>query len=182
MLKLRTYCKTVHIVQKGNKSQVLHRLFRKVCDSEDPEFYWNAQTTESSQKTIGDRDFLEWNKTHSKRTQWLLALQLSTSISNGSAPYRFTTHFCISEFARLIVLLSTDERLRNSLLSSGEGLTRQDLNRRISKDAFWSAVVAPVYNSESHLVDFDFPIELLDVNASINPPQFRDGAELKNST
>lgn len=56
--------------------------------------------------------------------------------------------FTFEYFARVRLILTKEEKVRESLLSSGKNLTRQPLNRQEYRVKFWDTVVAPVFNDE----------------------------------
>eukprot|EP00171_Calliarthron_tuberculosum_P002444 IDg2444t1 len=67
----------------------------------------------------------------------------------------------LSEFARLMGVITEDSGARSALLGSGLTLTRDQLQRRESRDACWATVIAPLFNdAELHFS--------LDVRGSIS--------------
>lgn len=69
--------------------------------------------------------------------------------------------------------------LQHALLASGCELSREELDQRISRDAFRGNTVAPVYNDADVVVPFVFPIDTADVQCASAPSAPRTGAELK---
>ena len=49
----------------------------------------------------------------------------------------------------LILLLANNDHLRSEMLASGQNLTRNELEQRVSRDAFWADIVAPVLNDKN---------------------------------
>lgn len=64
--------------------------------------------------------------------------------------------FSVNEFARLIVLFSSNDCLRSALLQSGLERTREQIDTRVRRDAFWSTTVAPMFNNPRIRPQFDF--------------------------
>ena len=81
--------------------------------------------------------------------------------------------FYSNELARLIVLQSDDYELRTALLNSGKELTRDKLNKRISRDGFWSTVVGNGFNCTHTEGKYDFTGKLIDISWSIMPGNTR---------
>jgi hypothetical protein len=57
--------------------------------------------------------------------------------------------FTVSEFARPIALLTTDPDIRAKLEHSQLNLSRAELDRGMSRDAFWCDAVAPAFTNKN---------------------------------
>lgn len=86
--------------------------------------------------------------------------------------------FTIDEFARLLVLLSTDDCLRQELLASWRGLSREQLDQGVSINEFCSTKVHAVFNARDVRLVFEFEEPLREVQSSRLPPYKRTSDEL----
>lgn len=180
--RLRTICKIEGIVQRARKKQdVMMRVLKKVCDFGVQTSLWETHSTESERTvTESEQMFHEWAAANSNRVRWIMAPEITPTFNDefSDSPTN-STNFTIHEFARLIILLSSNNELRTALLNSGNELTRDQLDRRVSRDEFWTTVVAPVFNDASATVDYEFPDELSIINAMNLSTVSRTGTELK---
>lgn len=85
-------------------------------------------------------------------------------------------NFTISEFARLIVLMKDDERVRSALFKLGQELRRCELDSGNTRDAFWG-VIEGRFNDQSVLVHFSFTGHIEEADPSV-PPLCHRSAEL----
>lgn len=91
----------------------------------------------------------------------------------------------LSEFARLVGILTNNETARASLIASGRDLSRQQRQRKEVRDLFWATVVEPLFNDSSMHVDFDLrgfvsgTSEISSINPNGPVPQYRCGTWLK---
>eukprot|EP00171_Calliarthron_tuberculosum_P019147 IDg19147t1 len=92
-----------------------------------------------------------------------------------------TPRFTLSEFARLVYLLTHEPRLRKALLRSEQPLDRQRLDRREKWDSFWADVVAPVFNDLHVRPLFHLRGRLKDVDPADAPVTARAGPDLRRA-
>ena len=85
----------------------------------------------------------------------------------------------VSEFARLVSLLTHDQTLRDKLISSARILNRDELEGNVSRDAFWQTDVAPLFMTCSNVYKVDFSGRLDGVDSSKIPTAERSGAQLR---
>lgn len=176
---LRTYCKDYNVVQKGRKLEMQVHLFEKLCQGSDTSTIWST-VPNSPSCTEGHKAFHEWISTRVSSFQWHLAPQVQAEDTNGNTLIRgFSSVFTTNEFARLIVLIATNDTLREALLRSGLELSRNQLDQRMSRDAFWVSTIAPVFNDLTERPVFDFFGPLTGVNPALSPSVSRTGQELR---
>lgn len=76
--------------------------------------------------------------------RWLVASEFTAKCNEDLYdPSVTSNHFTIHEFDRFVILLSTDEEFRTTLLDSGKKLTKGQLDRRILRDVFRTTKLAP---------------------------------------
>ena len=87
-------------------------------------------------------------------------------------------NFSISEFARLIVLMKDDERVRSALFKLGQELRRSELDSGNTRDTFWG-IIEGRFNDQSVLVRFSFVGHIEEVDPSAPPLCHRSAEVLK---
>lgn len=97
---------------------------------------------------------------------------------NEVADVPSTPNFTLSEFARLLVLMKEDEKVRESMYRLGQELRRAELDTGTSRDSFWGIIEAR-FNDVSLLVKFSFEGYLSDADPSAPPLCNRSGEVLK---
>jgi len=173
---LRPYCKEYNVLQKGSKSVLQKRLFHKLCNGKQVGTIWNVTSVlDESETTASYKAYAAWIQTQVGRSTWEKAPSPESSIETSKVSRIFTVH----EFARLVVLLATNNELRSALLASGRTLTKEDLAQNVTRDAFWTSIVQPVFNDVAVRPSFAFPPELADTDCGQPPSCFREGADLK---
>lgn len=78
-------------------------------------------------------------------------------------------NFCLSEFARLCVVMRHDRSARRSLLKLQQSLTLTDYSKRMSRDDFWP-IIAKKFNDKSSRLVQDFSASVPEVDASAKSP------------
>ncbi len=92
----------------------------------------------------------------------------------------------LSEFARLMGLLTKNDLARRALIQSGLDLTREQQQRREGRDAFWESLIARLFNDRTVRVELDLrgcisgPNDVGTVNSNAPPAAPRGGAWLKD--
>jgi hypothetical protein len=87
----------------------------------------------------------------------------------------------VSEFARLACILTENEGAKRALLDSMIDLTRAQLDRSESRDAFWSKTICPLFNNATVLVNFVPPLELPNISPNQAPITVRSAYRLMES-
>eukprot|EP00171_Calliarthron_tuberculosum_P005085 IDg5085t1 len=102
------------------------------------------------------------------------------SRKNGAPP------MTLSEFARLMGLLTKNDSARSALIQSELDLTREQQQRREGRDVFWESLIARLFNDPAVRVDLDLrgcisgPNDVGTVNSNETPAVPRGGAWLKD--
>jgi hypothetical protein len=85
----------------------------------------------------------------------------------------------ISEFARLVALLTNYPDIRKRLQQSQGNLTRAELDHGMTRDAFWSSSVAPSFNNNELSPHLDTRGHIEEADAPKAPLHSRKGEFLK---
>lgn len=86
--------------------------------------------------------------------------------------------FSVSEFARLVVLLHGEERVRAAFLKSRKKLGRHELDVGVKPDDFWKNAVEDVFNDPSVSPKVTFPSYIESNTTTEYTGIFRDAAKL----
>lgn len=144
-----------------------HRLFTRICNGQESTPLLNGTKggfSSPSTKTLGEQDYLECIFQNSSRKTWFNAQSMISNDNSGSiATQTSSTPFTTDEFARIVVLLSSNEEIRDATLEFVCERTRQQLNQRIPRNSFWSTLVAPVSNYATMRPQFVIITELTDI-------------------
>eukprot|EP00171_Calliarthron_tuberculosum_P009125 IDg9125t1 len=90
-----------------------------------------------------------------------------------------TINFTLSDFARLIAILTYNGRVRAALLTSGRELTRPELENRTNPYAFWETVVVPVFNEAVGVATIDYSGVIDGIDTDKVPTVERTCADLR---
>ena len=81
----------------------------------------------------------------------------------------------LSEFARLLVLLRENTKLRDDFMKSRTTLSRNELDSRIAFDACWTNTIAPAFNNRNYKPYETFTQLVSNVDTSRPPAEERSG-------
>lgn len=151
VLDIRAFCKEQNVKHVGNKLPLSKRLFAKLCANRAVGTAWTSAIIEDvSNANAGCLKYGNWKSEQNSRVLWKVAPNPSTiSETPPVLTQPGSRMFTVDEFGRLIVLLATDDTLRQALIASGREMSRDQLDQRISRDAFWETVVQPAFNDAS---------------------------------
>ncbi len=118
---LRATCRSEQIVQRArNKAGLLKRLMKRVRDSDYLINTWNeSQEPGQVESSACEQEYHDWILKHDRRIIWHAAPpveELHTSGVNSLSTAR--SEFSLHEFARLVLVLSTNDELKSALLES----------------------------------------------------------------
>lgn len=145
----------------------------------------------SYDEAFGDLQQEFWGETRNQTQRIWIApdiLMLSRYRASTGGQKSADNHgspWSVSEFARLMAILTDSEEAKHALIRSGTALNRNDLQRRANMDSFWVDIIEPLFNDPNKkfslnirgCVRGDTEMDLIDVNAS--PSCFRSGSALR---
>lgn len=87
----------------------------------------------------------------------------------------------LSQFTRLLTLLRDEEDLRSGWIKSQQGLTKKELDAKVTSRSFWKRTVAPAYNDSTITPFVVFPDHIEDEILLEFDGIEKTGAELEDS-
>lgn len=175
VLRLRAFCKELKVKQSGVKNILVDRVFFAMSEQGAGEECTSDLSARDLSRTCGARDYNGWLLDNSSRDVWKIA----TSAEEGICDETAIPNFSLDEYARLLVLLTTNDALRSTLIQSGLEKERAQLDLHIPRERFWVVKVKPVFNDASVKPVMDFTGKLSNVDCSRKPLAYRTGVELK---
>jgi hypothetical protein len=144
-------CKTFKVASYGRKEEIIHRLFHGIESSLNGEtcilsalerpvnnpmqnrLKMSIREFADHQQIRGNPTFVPWRRAPKKQCA-------RDSCSMGPS---------LSDFARLLGILTSTPAVRRAIVESGLERSRAQLDARIPRDIFWSTAVAPAFNDPS---------------------------------
>ena len=151
-VKLHSLCNNLNATQQSkNKKDIIPRILQKIRDCTDKSSAWSDCPQDSISETcLAIVEYNSWLKRTWDATVWKsapkIANQIAADINDDTEAAKKLT---FGEFGRLILLLSQEDDCKAALLNIGKELSRHELARKVSRDAFCDRVIAPKFNKAS---------------------------------
>ena len=127
VLQLRRIAKDLQVGQKVSKRLLAERILKRTFPSDNDTYAWD---TPNNDFPVSVRQkFQEWMVCKLEDDEWLRAplKNLGSCASTFESTTR-GTGFTVGEYARLIIILATDDTCRSALLASVQERTRTQLD------------------------------------------------------
>lgn len=182
---LRKICRDYGVRQQGVKEEVAARVFDFLCRDRDTDTLWDEPSSRGH--SVSFDLFLQWKSQQEFRVVWSSAPDLNAGVaeagSNGvedsQTTSRRTRAFTVSDFCRLVVILATDDQVKKALLESGLEMSRDELDRGVTRHAFWTDLVEPAFNNTASRFSYTFEGPLASTHCLMSTADHRAGDQLR---
>lgn len=116
------------LTQNGKNEEVAGRIFERLFVDGPTSSVWYGDVS-GSEHSEGHKGFKNWLGQQTRFTVWETAPSVAVRVvtESPSSPAESRTPFQEEEFARLVVLLATDDAIRGAAIRSGQGLRRDEI-------------------------------------------------------